>query len=107
VYKQCIEKCSQTLSKLPEKYPEGLPDSEETDSDYFILSRSVLADVIACLTDIKTILDTKYAVLDQDSASDRPNLIFLDDAVLVLQTVAPWILFATLGILWMAPAFIA
>jgi hypothetical protein len=86
-YKQCIENCSQTLSKLPDKYPEGLPDSEETDSDSVILIRSVLADVIACLTGIKTILDTKYAVLDQDSAADRPNPIFLDDVVLVLQTM--------------------
>ena len=86
-YKQCIEKCTQTLSKLPDKSPEGLPDSEETDSDSVILSRSVFADVIACLADIKTILDTKYAGFDQDSASDRPNPIYLDDAVLVLQTM--------------------
>lgn len=87
VYKQCIDKCSQTLSKLPDKYPDGLLDSDETASDSIILSRSVLTDVIACLTDIKTILDTKYAVIDQDSAADRPNPIFLDDAVLVLQTM--------------------
>jgi hypothetical protein len=60
---------------------------EETDSDSVILSRAVFADFIACLTDIKTILDTKYAGLDQDSASDRPNSIFLDDAVLALQTM--------------------
>jgi hypothetical protein len=74
------------LRKLPDKYPEGLPDSEETDSDSVILTGSALADVIACLTDIKTMLDTKYDVLDQDSASDRPNPIFLYEAVLVLQT---------------------
>jgi hypothetical protein len=58
-----------------------------TDSDSIILSRSVLVDFIACLTDIKKILYTKYAVLDQDSASDHPNPTFLYDAVLVIQTM--------------------
>ena len=75
------------MSKLPDKSPGGLPDSDETDSDSVILSRSVFADVIAFLADIKTILDTKHAGFDQDSASDRPNPIYLDDEVLVLKTM--------------------
>jgi hypothetical protein len=86
-YKKCIEKCNQKLRKLPDKYSEGLPGSEVTNSDSVILRRSVLVDVITCLTDITMILDTKYDILDRDSASNRPNPIFLDDAVLLLQTM--------------------
>jgi hypothetical protein len=78
---------TQTLSKLPDKSTEGPPDLEETDYDSVILSRSVFADVIARLTDIKTILDTKNAGLEHDRLSDRPNPISLYDAVLVLQNM--------------------
>jgi hypothetical protein len=87
VYKQCIEMCTQPLRKLPDKSPDGLPDSEVTDSDSVIISRRVFSDFIGCLTDNKSILDTKYAGLDQDRASDRPNPISVDDAVSVLQTM--------------------
>jgi hypothetical protein len=87
VYKQCIEKCTQPLRKFPDKSPNGLPDSEVTDSDSFIISRRVFEDLIACLTESKTIIDTKYAGLDQDRASDRSNPISVDDAVPVLQTM--------------------
>jgi hypothetical protein len=87
VYKQCIEKCTQTLSMLPAPLPQGLPDSDETVADSVTLSRSVYGDVIACLTEIKTTLDTESPRSDQNSAPDRPHPIFLDDAVLVLQTM--------------------
>jgi hypothetical protein len=68
--------------------PDGLPDSDETVTDAVTLSHSVYVDVIACLTEIKRTLDTESPGYDYDSASDRPNPILLDDAVLVLQTMA-------------------
>jgi hypothetical protein len=87
VYKEWIGKCTQMLNKLTDPLPDGLPDSDETVTDIVTLSRSVYADFIASLTEIKTILDSKSPGYDHDSASDRPNPIFLDDAVLVLQTM--------------------
>jgi hypothetical protein len=87
LYTECIEKCTQTLSKLSAPLPDGLPDSDETVTDSVTLSRLVYVDVIACLKEIKRALDTKSPGYDHESASDRPNPIFLDDAVLVLQTM--------------------
>jgi hypothetical protein len=86
-HKQCIDKCTQMLSTLSVAVPESFPDTEETDGDPVTLPRLQYMEFISCLTDIKTILNAKTPGYDQDGVSDRPHPIFLDDAVLVLQTM--------------------
>jgi hypothetical protein len=85
--KRCIDKITEMLSRLSVSSSEGLPDSNESTSDSVILSRSVYTDAIACLIEIRTSLETKYQGSNREQASDCPTPIFLEDAVLVLQTM--------------------
>jgi hypothetical protein len=86
-HKQCIDKCTQMLSTLSVAVPESIPESEETVGDPVTMTRLQYMELISCFSDIKTILNAKTPGYDQDAVSDRPHPIFLDDAVLVLQTM--------------------
>jgi hypothetical protein len=86
-----MQKCSANFAQLRTMFetapsnPSG--ESSDIHEETVIITHEKYQTILECLTQLKNDMDTLLQPPLRDSEEDRPDPIFLEDAVLVLQTI--------------------